>query len=113
MATASPRAPCWRGSTARASKPGSPRAEAALLSAEAAAARAMVNRPRIILADKPTAAPDSERPRVVMDLLRQVAREQEAAILVVTHDETIFDRCDRMVSLRDGRIEDGAAARRR
>jgi putative ABC transport system ATP-binding protein len=59
----------------------------------------------VILADEPTAALDSERARVVMDLLRQVAREQQAAILVVTHDEKIFDRFDRMVALRDGRIE--------
>jgi putative ABC transport system ATP-binding protein len=70
-----------------------------------AIARALANRPRVILADEPTAALDSERARVVMDLLRQVAREQQAAILVVTHDEKIFDRFDRMVALRDGRLE--------
>ncbi len=70
-----------------------------------AIARALANRPRIILADEPTAALDSERARVVMDLLRRVAKEQQAAILVVTHDEKIFDRFDRLVSLRDGRIE--------
>ena len=73
-----------------------------------AIARAMANHPRIILADEPTAALDSERARVVMDLLRQVARDQGAAIIVVTHDEKIFDRFDRMVSLRDGRIETDA-----
>ena len=39
------------------------------------------------------------------ELFRRVAREQSAAILVVTHDEKIFDRFDRMVNLRDGRIE--------
>jgi putative ABC transport system ATP-binding protein len=71
-----------------------------------AIARALANRPRVILADEPTAALDSERARVVMDLLRQVAVEQAAAIIVVTHDEKIFDRFDRMVALRDGRIED-------
>ena len=70
-----------------------------------AIARAMANHPRIILADEPTAALDSERARVVMDLLRQLARDQGAAILVVTHDEKIFDRFNRIVSLRDGRIE--------
>lgn len=70
-----------------------------------AIARALANRPGIILADEPTAALDSERARVVMDLLRQVAQDQQAAILVVTHDEKIFDRFDRMVALRDGRIE--------
>jgi len=70
-----------------------------------AIARALANQPRVILADEPTAALDSERARVVMDLLRQVAGEQQAAVLVVTHDEKIFDRFDRLVSLRDGRIE--------
>jgi putative ABC transport system ATP-binding protein len=70
-----------------------------------AIARALANRPQVILADEPTAALDSERARVVMDLLREVARTQQAAILVVTHDEKIFDRFDRMVALRDGRIE--------
>ncbi len=70
-----------------------------------AIARALANRPRIILADEPTAALDSERAQVVMDLLRRVAREQSAAVLVVTHDDKIFSRFDRLVSLRDGRIE--------
>ncbi|GIX08824.1 ABC transporter ATP-binding protein [Elioraea sp.] len=70
-----------------------------------AIARALANRPSIILADEPTAALDSERARVVMDLLRQVAQDRQTAILVVTHDEKIFDRFDRMVALRDGRIE--------
>jgi putative ABC transport system ATP-binding protein len=70
-----------------------------------AIARALANRPRIILADEPTAALDSERARVVMALLRELARAEGVAILVVTHDEKIFDRFDRMVSLRDGRIE--------
>jgi putative ABC transport system ATP-binding protein len=70
-----------------------------------AIARALANRPHIILADEPTAALDSERAQVVMDLLRRVAREQSAAVLVVTHDDKIFSRFDRLVSLRDGRIE--------
>ncbi|MGE0716832.1 MAG: ABC transporter ATP-binding protein [Alphaproteobacteria bacterium] len=75
-----------------------------------AIARALANRPQVILADEPTAALDSERAGVVMDLLRQVAREQQAAILVVTHDEKIFGRFDRIVSLRDGRIDAPASA---
>ena len=70
-----------------------------------AIARALANRPQIILADEPTAALESERARVVMDLLREVARTQQAAVLVVTHDEKIFDRLDRLISLRDGQIE--------
>jgi putative ABC transport system ATP-binding protein len=71
-----------------------------------AIARALANHPGIILADEPTAALDSERAGVVMDLLRKVALEQGAAVLVVTHDEKIFDRLDRIFHLRDGRLGD-------
>lgn len=70
-----------------------------------AIARALANRPRIILADEPTAALDSERAGIVMDLLRKVAVEQEAAVLAVTHDEKIFDRFDHIFHLRDGRLD--------
>lgn len=69
-----------------------------------AIARALANRPRIILADEPTAALDSQRAGIVMDLLRKVASEQQAAILAVTHDEKIFDRFDHIFHLRDGRL---------
>ncbi len=71
-----------------------------------AIARALANRPRIILADEPTAALDSQRAGIVMDLLRKVAAEQQAAILAVTHDEKIFDRFDHIFHLRDGRLGD-------
>ena len=56
-----------------------------------AIARALANQPRIILADEPTAALDSKRAGIVMDLLRKVAIERDAAIVAVTHDEKIFD----------------------
>jgi putative ABC transport system ATP-binding protein len=75
-----------------------------------AIARALANRPRIILADEPTAALDSKR--AVMDLLRRLAVDQEAAIIAVTHDEKIFDRFDRIFQLRDGRLDtDGTRPR--
>lgn len=67
-----------------------------------AIARALANRPRIILADEPTAALDSHRAGIVMDLLRKVAVDQNAAIIAVTHDEKIFDRFDHIFMLRDG-----------
>ncbi len=70
-----------------------------------AIARALANGPRIVLADEPTAALDSQRAGVVMDLLKKLASEQQTAILVVTHDDKIFDRLDRMFRLRNGRIE--------
>ena len=75
-----------------------------------AIARALANRPRIILADEPTAALDSHRAGIVMDLLRKVAVEQNAAIIAVTHDDKIFDRFDHIYQLRDGRLESEAAA---
>jgi putative ABC transport system ATP-binding protein len=70
-----------------------------------AIARALANRPRIILADEPTAALDSKRAGIVMDLLRKLAVEQNAAIIAVTHDEKIFDRFDHIYQLRDGRLD--------
>ena len=78
-----------------------------------AIARALANKPRIILADEPTAALDSARGGIVMDLLRKLAREQQAAIIAVTHDEKIYDRLDRIYKLRDGQLietEERAAA---
>jgi putative ABC transport system ATP-binding protein len=70
-----------------------------------AIARALANRPRIILADEPTAALDSHRAGIVMDLLRRVGVDHDAAIIAVTHDDKIFDRFDRIFQLRDGRLE--------
>ncbi len=77
-----------------------------------AIARALANKPRIILADEPTAPLDSARARIVMDLLRRIAVEQSAAIIVVTHDEMILDRFDHIFRLRDGRLEVEAALKR-
>jgi putative ABC transport system ATP-binding protein len=70
-----------------------------------AIARALANQPRIILADEPTAALDSKRAEIVMDLLRKLALERDAAIIAVTHDEKIFDRFDHIFQLRDGRLD--------
>jgi len=75
-----------------------------------AIARALANRPRIILADEPTAALDSKRAGIVMDLLRKLAAEQDAAIIAVTHDEKIFDRFDRIYQLRDGMLDNDVKA---
>jgi putative ABC transport system ATP-binding protein len=75
-----------------------------------AIARALANKPRIILADEPTAPLDSARAQIVMGLLRRIAVEQSAVIIVVTHDEMILDRFDHIYRLRDGRLEtDGKA----
>ena len=70
-----------------------------------AIARALANSPRIILADEPTAALDSKRAGIVMDLMRKLATEHDACIIAVTHDEKIYDRFDRLFHLRDGVLE--------
>lgn len=70
-----------------------------------AIARALANDPRIILADEPTAALDSQRAGIVIDMLRKVAVEHQAAVIVVTHDQKIYDRFDHIFSLRDGTLE--------
>jgi putative ABC transport system ATP-binding protein len=77
-----------------------------------AIARALANRPRIILADEPTAPLDSERAAIVMDLLRKLAVEQRAAILAVTHDDKIIGRLDRIFRLRDGQLQSAEEGRR-
>jgi putative ABC transport system ATP-binding protein len=69
-----------------------------------AAARALVTKPQIILADEPTAALDKESGRIVVNLLQEHAREAAATIILVTHDNRILDVADRIVTLVDGRI---------
>jgi putative ABC transport system ATP-binding protein len=73
-----------------------------------AVARALANRPRLILADEPTAALDSYRGRQVMELFRQVSREQGAAVLVVTHDHRSLDVFDRTFEMLDGALTESA-----
>ena len=66
--------------------------------------RALVSRPRLILADEPTAALDREATMNVIRLLKQTAVEDGAAIMMVTHDHRIIDAADRLVHMVDGRI---------
>lgn len=65
-------------------------------------ARALVNRPPVILADEPTAPLDSVRALAVIDLLNTMARQFATAIIVVTHDEKIIPTFRRLYNIRDG-----------
>ena len=70
-----------------------------------AVARALANRPSVILADEPTAALDSERGRQVMELFAQVAHQQGAGVIVVTHDQRALDVFDTIYEMEDGLMQ--------
>ncbi len=70
-----------------------------------AVARALANRPSVILADEPTAALDSSRGRQVMELFAQVAHEQGAGVIVVTHDHRALDIFDTIYEMEDGLMQ--------
>jgi putative ABC transport system ATP-binding protein len=78
-----------------------------------AIARALAGEPRLILADEPTGNLDSARSREIVELLHELARERDAAVLLVTHDLEAAAIADRRCTLRDGRlsIDDVPAAR--
>lgn len=69
-----------------------------------AIARALVRRPKLILADEPTAALDKDSTRQVVNLLKTMTIEQQATVIIVTHDNRILDIADRIVNMVDGRI---------
>jgi putative ABC transport system ATP-binding protein len=69
-----------------------------------AIARALALGPRIILADEPTAALDSTNGRMVISLMRDLAKSQGRAVIIVSHDNRILEFADRIVLIEDGRI---------
>jgi putative ABC transport system ATP-binding protein len=70
----------------------------------AAVARALVHRPRVILADEPTGALDTISGEIVLEALVTAAREQASAVVLVTHELKVAAWADRDIALRDGRI---------
>ena len=70
----------------------------------AAIARALVNNPRIILADEPTGNLDSANSKAIIDLFRMIRDRFGTTVIIVTHDMEIARRADRIVELRDGAI---------
>ena len=70
-----------------------------------AVARALVNRPRIVLADEPTGSLDRGTGREVLAHLRRLAQDAGTAVVMATHDPEAAAAADRVVRLRDGRIE--------
>ncbi len=70
-----------------------------------AIARALANRPKLLLADEPTGQLDSETGHTIMTLIRTVVRTESVTAVVATHDPAMLDVADRVVELRDGRLE--------
>lgn len=69
-----------------------------------AIARGLVHKPRLVLADEPTAALDEQSGRAVVELFKKMAKEEQVSIVIVTHDNRILDVADRIINLVDGRI---------
>lgn len=69
-----------------------------------AIARALVHQPRLVVCDEPTAALDAKSGRRVMDLLREVGVADDRSVIIVTHDNRIFDLADRILVMEDGHI---------
>lgn len=70
-----------------------------------AVARALINRPSIILADEPTGSLDSHNRAELHRLFFDIRRDMGSSFAIVTHDETLAADCDKIVHLRDGRVE--------
>jgi putative ABC transport system ATP-binding protein len=70
-----------------------------------AIARALVNEPRLLVCDEPTAALDAQAGRTVMNLIKRVTVRGDRAVIVVTHDNRVFDLGDRIIAMADGLVE--------
>jgi putative ABC transport system ATP-binding protein len=70
-----------------------------------AIARALANNAKLILADEPTAALDTQRGMRVMALLKRIARENQSAVIVVTHDVRMIEGFDHVYHMKDGRLD--------
>jgi putative ABC transport system ATP-binding protein len=71
--------------------------------------RAMSTEPSLLLADEPTGSLDSQRSREVLELLRELCRERNVAVVLVSHDPLAAGYADRVFALRDGKLSDYVA----
>jgi len=69
-------------------------------------ARALVKKPMLVLADEPTANLDSHNGALVIELLKELSREHNAACIVASHDPTVIHLGDRVIMLHDGQIKE-------
>jgi putative ABC transport system ATP-binding protein len=80
-----------------------------------AIARAIVANPSVILADEPTAALDTDNGRAIMNILSELAKDQNSAVLAVSHDSRVIPFADKIIYIEDGILknEDPAAQTQR
>ncbi len=72
--------------------------------------RALMNRPKILLADEPTGSLDEQASSMVFDLLLDLVAAEGITLLMATHDRSLAKRCDRLVEMHDGKIHEYAHA---
>lgn len=72
----------------------------------AAVIRALINNPKIILADEPTGNLDSTNTKAVVKMLRDICNETGATVVIVSHDPEVCKAADRIIKMKDGRIYD-------
>jgi ABC-type lipoprotein export system ATPase subunit len=70
--------------------------------------RALMNRPKILLADEPTGSLDEKTSATVFELLLDLSATEGVTLLMATHDRSLAERCDRLVEMRDGRTHEPA-----
>lgn len=75
-----------------------------------AIARALAPKPKLVIADEPTGNLDQATGKQIADLLFATARERAATLMLVTHDPVLAKRCDRVITMRSGRVESAARA---
>ncbi len=69
-----------------------------------AIARALINQPKMILADEPTGNLDSDSTEMIYDLLRKINEELKTTFIIITHDRRIAEKADRIIEIKDGKV---------
>ncbi len=74
--------------------------------ARAAIGLAILLKPRLLLADEPTASLDTEKAVQIVEVLQSISREQDTSVVMVTHDERMLEYCDRVIQILDGDVSE-------